>query len=161
MNDPYITLEVKEARVYADSFEDLQTFIQAIRMESAGQIAALEHAMDDKRDTIVRLTATADALRAEVTDFKETAVYGPQLHAEKTAAIEARDRALEDVEQLQQILAKERQSRGDLDRTRRAIVAENRKLTAERDGARDANVALAAEVERLTHLQAKRRKAKR
>jgi hypothetical protein len=120
---PKATLAIGDGTIYADTVEDLAIVLDYVRAEQAGAIAALEENVEQKGHRII-------SLEAELKDWKETHVYGPQLHQERDAALLSRDRALQQLETTEA-------SRRDLDATRRALAAEVRTLKAQLEAETD------------------------
>lgn len=154
-DDAQIALQIGEATIYADTITDLAHALTRIEAEKLGERMALQHDLEAKRRRI-------DELTADLKDLREVAVYGPELREAKEQAFAARDRALEENEQLRQTLEKERLSRADLDKTRRALASELRMVVDHRTALREENTQLAANLARTTKaLKAKQKGARK
>lgn len=129
-----ITLMHGDAALYAESFKELRTILDVIIDETSSRLGA---ELESLRANNVALLELRDSMRAELNQISETTAYGPQLLAEREGALAARDQALEENERLREQLESARKSGSDKDRTRRALAAELRRMTAELEAAKD------------------------
>jgi hypothetical protein len=108
-------------RIHAETVTDMVGAIQGIRADQQGEIERL-------RGRLVAQVEENKSIRADLDEQRTLAAYGPQLFAEKTDALNARDAALEENARLIEQLRRTQTAQQDGDRTRRAQAAEIRTL---------------------------------
>lgn len=110
--------------IEAESWEQLAGVMSHIRADYALKLASSSDAMRTQAERIRELTA-------ELANAETVRQFGAQLKAEHDAALEARDRALEQLEEAQKQTAAARRTALDKDRLRRALNSELRTVRSD------------------------------